>query len=486
MRARQSLAQGLWEAGRREEAAEHFQEMLRLNPGDNQGIRYLLATLLLDLDRDDDLRRLLAEYKNDAMAPWAYTKVLLAFRSEGEAAHTKKLLMQAVKVNKHVPDYLLGHKQPPRELPTYVSIGGEDEAVSYAVANRSAWLNTPGAVTWLRKTLDLPLPEASKPRRPSWPQLKLALRGCPQEQDEVWQVDVVPAPEAEGSWVALVVNLATGEPLGIEMFDYEPAPGDVWDHLVEIMRNPPRAASHRPVQIEVRQAAFQRAWKAKLKQIEVECVLSDSLDSIEQLMNCLPSLNPTRWRRTDPTELLSLPLERKDVWQADIRPMPAWVAGEGQPYRPWVAMVISRTDDLVLSHRSTADRPPADWLWKAVLAAIRRPAMGDPHRPGMIEVGSVAQREALAPHLEQLDIRCVALQELDHLDAAIDDLANILRPRTGHLRCWTLPAWNWPELAASTLPRPISTGGSLGSTCPAIRSSKLPATSSRAAPGMPS
>ena len=47
MRARQGLAQCLWEAGRREEAAEHYQEMLRLNPNDNQGVRYSLATLLL-------------------------------------------------------------------------------------------------------------------------------------------------------------------------------------------------------------------------------------------------------------------------------------------------------------------------------------------------------------------------------------------------------------------------------------------------------
>jgi tetratricopeptide (TPR) repeat protein len=51
MRARQGLAQCLWEAGRREEAAEHYREMLRLNPNDNQGVRYSLATLLLDLER---------------------------------------------------------------------------------------------------------------------------------------------------------------------------------------------------------------------------------------------------------------------------------------------------------------------------------------------------------------------------------------------------------------------------------------------------
>ena len=114
MRAREGLAQCLWEAGRREEAAEHYQEMLRLNPNDNQGVRYSLATLLLDMDRDEDLRRLLAEYEDDASAEWAYTRALLAFREGGESAQANKLLTQAMKVNKHVPAYLLGHKQLPR------------------------------------------------------------------------------------------------------------------------------------------------------------------------------------------------------------------------------------------------------------------------------------------------------------------------------------------------------------------------------------
>ena len=108
MRARQGLAQCLWEAGRREEAAEHYQEMLRLNPNDNQGIRYSLATLLLDLDRDEDLRRLLTENEDDASAVWAYTKALLAFREGGESPRANKLLSRATKVNKHVPAYLLG------------------------------------------------------------------------------------------------------------------------------------------------------------------------------------------------------------------------------------------------------------------------------------------------------------------------------------------------------------------------------------------
>src|SRR5262249_8050642 len=39
MRARLGLAHALWTAGRRDEAVRHLQDMLRLNPGDNQGVR---------------------------------------------------------------------------------------------------------------------------------------------------------------------------------------------------------------------------------------------------------------------------------------------------------------------------------------------------------------------------------------------------------------------------------------------------------------
>ena len=45
MRARLGLALQLWTAGRRDEAVTHLQDMLRLNPNDNQGVRYTLASL---------------------------------------------------------------------------------------------------------------------------------------------------------------------------------------------------------------------------------------------------------------------------------------------------------------------------------------------------------------------------------------------------------------------------------------------------------
>jgi len=59
MRARAGLAQCLWELGKHKEAIEHYRDMLRLNPGDNQGIRYILAMCLIELGEIKALQELL-------------------------------------------------------------------------------------------------------------------------------------------------------------------------------------------------------------------------------------------------------------------------------------------------------------------------------------------------------------------------------------------------------------------------------------------
>ena len=295
----------------------------------------------------------------------------------------------------------------------------------------------------MRKTLNVPLPKAPKRRRPSWPELRLVLRRCPQERGEVWQVDTMPSPvagqprpEKESPWVVVVVGRGSQELLDMEVFDSQPKPAEVWDYLTDVMRKPRHAESHRPTTIEVRQKVFQAAWMAKLKQIGVECVLSEHLDAVDLVRDRLaPVIAEAGAEETgaviNPEELFSLPVEPGEVWQADVRPMPAWITGEGEPYRPWVAVVVSRTDDLVLAHQAAPKRPPAEWLWEAILQAIRQPAIGEPHRPGLIEVGSAEQREALLPHLDRAGIECVTLKRLEHMDSVLESMAQHLAGQGG-------------------------------------------------------
>jgi tetratricopeptide (TPR) repeat protein len=91
MRARHGLALALLKLGEEEEAMKHFRAMLKLNPGDNQGIRYLLLGCLLK-------------------------------RNEPVTSHSG-----------------------------YITMGGADEATDYVRDCGPAWRQTPGAVAWLNQ-----------------------------------------------------------------------------------------------------------------------------------------------------------------------------------------------------------------------------------------------------------------------------------------------------------------------------------------------
>ena len=148
MRARLGLAQCLWLLGRREEAIGHYVGMLRLNPNDNQGIRYVLARCLLQTGDDVVLGELLDRYEGDISADWVYTRALYRFR-QGDSGQARAALQEALEANPFVPPYLLGKKRVPRRLPSLVGFGDESEAEVYVAEAAPIWRNTSGALDWL-------------------------------------------------------------------------------------------------------------------------------------------------------------------------------------------------------------------------------------------------------------------------------------------------------------------------------------------------
>ena len=153
MRARSGLAGCLWEAGRREEAIEHYRDMLRLNPNDNQGIRHVLLPYLIELGCDEDAEKLFKQFKGDYMAVWKYSRALLDFRKKGDAPAARKSLEIALEANALVPAYLLGRKKIPRSMPELYGVGDENEAVICGQMSVSIWKATPGALEWLASRL---------------------------------------------------------------------------------------------------------------------------------------------------------------------------------------------------------------------------------------------------------------------------------------------------------------------------------------------
>ena len=150
MRARWGLAQSIWALGDREAAVEHAQHMLRLNPNDNQGIRWFLIGWLLALDRDDDALRLLDKYDDGRTAFWLFSDALLRFRRLGPSEEARSALRRARQANPLVEGYLLGRRPMPDETPDTMGLGDESEAVCYAAEGLPVWRGTPAALEWLR------------------------------------------------------------------------------------------------------------------------------------------------------------------------------------------------------------------------------------------------------------------------------------------------------------------------------------------------
>jgi tetratricopeptide (TPR) repeat protein len=164
MRSRQQLANALFDTGEIEEAATHLRELLRLNPGDNQGNRYLLAQALLHTNNLDELDHLLnTAYPDEDMAEWAFTRALLEFRRGGDSPAARKRLADAAAVNPYVVPLLTGRMGMPPILPPHYSRGSEEEAVLAVNEIAEMWDRTPNALEWIEEVV--PKPQRQKRKK---------------------------------------------------------------------------------------------------------------------------------------------------------------------------------------------------------------------------------------------------------------------------------------------------------------------------------
>jgi tetratricopeptide (TPR) repeat protein len=317
MRARERLAHHLWMAGQRDEAVGHLQEMLRLNPGDNQGLRYTLAEWLLIEGRDDDLANLIKQYDEDGSAAWDYTKALLEFRKSGDTPRSRELLKVARKTNKHVTPYLLGRKLVPMRLPEMYSLGGEDEAILYAANALSGWKSTPGAIDWLKQSE--PGPKVRKAPKVKTqgplPIVKKRLAKLPQEFD-VWQADARPfgrRVEERGEliypWIVVVISLTNGRVQAQTMSREEPTTDLLWDQLADAIQSPLMGKPHRPTEVQVRPGAPWDGLAPHLDEIGVGLVKIDRLEQIDSLLAELDK----QMAADEPPGLLDVPGVRPDL-----------------------------------------------------------------------------------------------------------------------------------------------------------------------------
>jgi tetratricopeptide (TPR) repeat protein len=144
MRAREMLADALATSGKKEEAVAHWEEMLELNPHDNQGIRLRLLLAYLESGAQEKAATLFERFPDDATCEMMYGRVIYQLAA-GRQTAARQALRRALRINRHVPDFLLGRRPIPRRRPEMITWGGEDEAGLYALDHLKLWRDTAGA-----------------------------------------------------------------------------------------------------------------------------------------------------------------------------------------------------------------------------------------------------------------------------------------------------------------------------------------------------
>jgi tetratricopeptide (TPR) repeat protein len=431
MRALEGLAQTLWTTGRREDAVAHYREMLRLNPNDNQGVRYVLTPKLLELGRFDEFEKLTGQYDEDSTF-WLYSKSLAIFRKGGDTPASRKLLSQAIKQNHHVPPYLTGQVPPVGELPSGYSWGSEEEAQIYAFEARAAWRSVPGAVAWLRKVAGVRL-YAPDPAAPPPPRTN-DLLALPQDADEVWQCDVrmdadLLGPEsAETGWVVIVLSLSQREIPGVERHRRKPSVNTVWKDLCRVMADPVTGEPRRPGLVRFMNPKLLESLEGKLDRLGISAGIVEEADLIDAVFDEIRNRQEQSVR--DDRPLPEIPQVLEEVWQVDCRQMNLWLEGDaGDVGRPWTAIVTCPADDSVIHQALSPEQPSMDEIWDLIETGIRQPSFGESHRPGRVEVRSADHRLALAERLEDAGIDCAINGDLEHWDSVYANLARHMEGR---------------------------------------------------------
>ena len=125
---------GIWRMDQRlwDQAIEIFSRLLRVNPNDNQGARYLLPQCWFEKGDSAAVIELCRKFPEDPGPDLRYSNALALVLS-GQEAKARESLAQCVQRRPLVAEELLrsSHPEPDRKHPGMITLGGADEAWEY-------------------------------------------------------------------------------------------------------------------------------------------------------------------------------------------------------------------------------------------------------------------------------------------------------------------------------------------------------------------
>lgn len=152
MRSMRLYAECLYTLGQVKASIAVMEEMIELNPIDNQGMRDQLLLYLIETNEEEKYLHYDERYKNDYMAFPFYNRCLFMFKKQGDTEESRLHLQKAIAKNKYVPSKLISRIAVSKVPETYV-FGRDSEAEHYAYYAREIWQKTPGAVDWLKQQI---------------------------------------------------------------------------------------------------------------------------------------------------------------------------------------------------------------------------------------------------------------------------------------------------------------------------------------------
>jgi tetratricopeptide (TPR) repeat protein len=147
LRSMYGLATVLHEDGQLKEAIDLFQQLMRLNRNDNQGVRmHLLPALIWD-NRFEEAEFLLRQLDDEEGPYISYSLALLRYKKWGDCPLAADALKEAIADYPLVFEILMGLRRMVDDFDSYAP-GSAEEATMYVETAVQSWVEADGAVEW--------------------------------------------------------------------------------------------------------------------------------------------------------------------------------------------------------------------------------------------------------------------------------------------------------------------------------------------------
>lgn len=150
LRAYHGLALAHHKRGQIEQALRIYEDILSVNPNDNQGIRCLAVACYFKLEQPNNVIAVCEKYESDSLPEILYGKSLAEFQLGAKESAEANLKMAISELPLVAAELLKRRHMKPKEVfPGSITHGGADQAYEYWERFGSYWEQTPEAMKML-------------------------------------------------------------------------------------------------------------------------------------------------------------------------------------------------------------------------------------------------------------------------------------------------------------------------------------------------